>query len=348
MSHDSAVDALDRVDRLRDAALQAIESAGDTKELEAARVRYAGRKSELSRVMSFMGKLPPVERPRLGNAVNAAKDRIEGALRARGEALGARELENRLMAERLDVTLPGTAFPRGCEHPLLKTVRDILAIFEQMGYAIHEGPEVEWDRYNFELLNIPPDHPARDMQDTFYLTEDMLLRTQTSPNQLRVMHAHPPPIRVVVPGFVYRNEAEDASHGDQFYQIEGLCVDTDISLGDLKGTLTEVAHRFFGPDRRTRFRPSYFPFTEPSAEMDIECVVCKGAGCRSCGYEGWLELGGSGMVHPHVLVNGGYDPEKVSGFAFGIGPDRYTMMKYGITDLRLFRENDLRFLRQFV
>jgi phenylalanyl-tRNA synthetase alpha chain len=216
-----------------------------------------------------------------------------------------------------------------------------------MGYSIYEGPEIEWDRYNFEMLNIPKHHPARDLQDTFYFTDEMLMRTQTSPGQIRVMQQTEPPIRVVVPGWVYRNEAEDASHGEQFDQIEGLAVDVDITMGDLKGTLTEVAHRMFGSDRRVRFRASYFPFTEPSAEFDIECVVCRGRGCRSCGNEGWLELGGSGMVHPNVLRNGGYDPDKYSGFAFGIGPMRYTTQRYGIPDLRLLTENDLRFLRQF-
>ncbi|GAC1468773.1 MAG: phenylalanine--tRNA ligase subunit alpha [Chloroflexota bacterium] len=347
MIEDRVDDALRRVDHIRKQALEAIDAAEDTRALEAVRVHYTGKKSELSKVMALMGTLPPEARPTLGNAVNAAKGQVEQSLQHRSETLHAQELERRLEGERLDVTLPGTVLPHGFEHPLLKSVRQILGIFGQMGYDVREGPEVEWDRYNFELLNIPKDHPARDMQDTFYITRDMLLRTQTSPAQIRVMHSQSPPVRVVVPGFVYRNEAEDASHGDQFYQIEGLCVDTEISLADLKGTLTEVAHRFFGRDRRIRFRPSYFPFTEPSAEMDIECVVCKGAGCRSCGQEGWLELGGSGMVHPHVLEAGGYDPEQVSGFAFGIGPDRYTMMKYGITDLRLFRDDDLRFLRQF-
>jgi phenylalanyl-tRNA synthetase alpha chain len=216
-----------------------------------------------------------------------------------------------------------------------------------MGFSIFEGPDVEWDRYNFEMLNIPKEHPSRDLQDTFYVSDDIVLRTQTSPAQIRIMLEQQPPLRVAVPGWCYRNEAEDASHGDRFYQIEGLVVDTDITLADLKGTLTEVAQRYFGADRPVRFRPHYFPFTEPSAELDIQCVLCRGAGCRSCGGEGWLELGGSGMVHPRVLEGVGYDPERLSGFAFGIGPDRYAMMKYGIADLRLYRENDLRFLRQF-
>lgn len=340
-------DVLQRVERLRDEALQAISAADSSAELERVRIQHSGKKSPLAQSMQLMRALPDDERPVLGAAVNRAKDEIERSLQERAAQLRQTELRRRLEEERLDVTLPGTPYPNGYRNPLLQSVRTMLTIFSQMGYTVCEGPEVEWDRYNFELLNTPPHHPARDLQDTFYVTPDIVLRTQTSPAQIRVMRAQPPPIRVVVPGFCYRNEAEDATHLDRFYQIEGLAVDTDISLADLKGTLTEVAQRFFGADRRVRFRPHYFPFTEPSAELDIECAVCHGVGCRSCGGEGWLELGGSGVVHPNVLRNGGYDPEEVSGFAFGIGIDRYTMMKYGITDLRLFREDDLRFLRQF-
>jgi len=340
-------DALRRVEQLRQEALAAIAHAGTRAELEDVRVQHMGKKSPLSQTMQLMRTLAPEERPVLGEAVNRAKDQIERALAARNAQLRGLELQARLESERIDVTLPGTAYPHGYQSPLLRSVRDMLEIFRQMGYSIHEGPVVEWDRYNFELLNTPADHPARDLQDTFYVTEDIVLRTQTSPAQIRVMYSQSPPLRVVVPGFCYRNEAEDASHLDRFFQIEGLVVDTDISLADLKGTLTEVAHRFFGPDRRVRFRPHYFPFTEPSAELDIECVVCRGVGCRSCGNEGWLELGGSGVVHPNVIRNGGYDPDEVSGFAFGIGIERYTMMKYGVSDIRLFREDDLRFLKQF-
>lgn len=340
-------DALQRVDTVRSEALAAIESARSTAQLDEVRIRFTGRKSALTQIMQVMGKLPAEDRKTLGAAVNAAKGEIEASLASRATEVGRRELEAQLEAERLDVTLPGTEIPHGYRHPLLSTVREILEILRQMGYAIDEGPEVEWDRYNFELLNIPRNHPSRDLQDTFYVSDDIVLRTQTSPAQIRIMETQRPPLRVAVPGWCYRNEAEDASHGDRFYQIEGLAVDTDISLGDLKGTLTEIAQRFFGKDRAVRFRPHYFPFTEPSAEIDIECYVCKGRGCRSCGGEGWLELGGSGMVHPKVFENVGYDPDTISGFAFGIGPDRYMMMKYGVTDLRLSRENDLRFLRQF-
>jgi phenylalanyl-tRNA synthetase alpha chain len=347
MIEDRLDEARQQVEQLRADALGEVAAAQSTAELEQLRVAYLGKKSALNRVFGIVARLPDQDKKALGAAVNGAKAEIEQALAARAAELRQLELAARLEVERLDVTLPGTDFPRGYSHPLLRSVREILDIFAQMGYSVYEGPEVEWDLYNFQLLNMPKHHPARDTQDTFYLSDEMVLRTQTSPAQIRIMQSHQPPLRAVVPGWVYRNEAEDASHGDQFYQIEGLVVDVDISLADLKGTLTEVCHRYFGPDRRVRFRPSYFPFTEPSAEIDIECTVCHGAGCRSCGGEGWLELGGSGVVHPVVLEAGGYDPEQVSGFAFGIGPDRYTMMKHGITDLRLFREDDLRLLRQF-
>ncbi len=340
-------EALRRLGQMRAEAVLAIETAQTSAELEAARIRFSGKKSELSRVMQLMPTLAGEDKPVLGAAVNGAKIEVEQVLVARMAYLEQLELDARLEAERLDVTLPGTIYPHGYRHPLLQTLRETLEVFRQMGYIVYEGPEIEWDRYNFEMLNIPKHHPARDLQDTFYVTEDIVLRTQTSPAQIRIMQQTQPPIRVVVPGVTYRNEAEDATHGDQFYQIEGLAVDRDISMADLKGTLTEVAHRIFGPERRVRFRASYFPFTEPSAEFDIECGLCRGAGCRSCGNEGWLELGGCGMVHPNVLRNGGYDPEEVSGFAFGIGPNRFAMMRYDIPDLRLLTENDLRFLRQF-
>lgn len=347
MTTDQLDDALARVGGIRNEALEAIGQATSSAVLETLRVQYTGRRSALTDAMSVMKALDAEGRKRLGAEVNAVKGAIEEALAAQSDRLRRDELERQLQSERLDVTLPGTSFPRGHAHPLLRTVRQLLDILAQLGFAVYEGYEVEWERYNFDMLNVSPDHPARDIQDTFWITRNMLLRTQTSPGQIRVMQSTRPPVRVAVPGWCYRNEAEDASHGDRFYQIEGLAVDTDITLADLKGTLTEVAHRYFGPERRVRFRPSFFPFTEPSAEIDIECAICRGAGCRSCGGEGWLELGGSGMVHPRVLEAGGFDPDEVTGFAFGIGPDRYTMMKFGIPDLRLFREDDLRFLRQF-
>jgi phenylalanyl-tRNA synthetase alpha chain len=348
MIEDGLEPAVARIDGILDEALTEIENAGSTAQLDELNVRYTGRKhSALSQVMAIMPRLQGDERRQLGARVNDAKSRLEAAIDRRAQTLRAAELEARLAAERVDVTLPGTPYTVGYRHPLMQCVRDLLGILGQMGYTIYEGPEVELERYNFDLLNTPSWHPARDEQDTFWIGPDVVLRTQTSPAQVRFMEAHPPPIRVAVPGFVYRNEAEDPSHGDMFYQIEGLAVDVDITLADLKGTLLEVARRYFGPESILRFRPHYFPFTEPSAEIDIQCRVCHGVGCRSCDGEGWLELGGSGMVHPSVLRAGGYDPEQVSGFAFGLGPNRYAMMKYGIPDLRMFRENDLRFLRQF-
>ncbi len=347
MIGDALQDALQRMVHVREEALASISVSDTSAELERVRVQHTGKKSALTQVMSVMAQLQPEERKQLGAAVNTAKQQIEVALAARLDEVNRQELERRLEQESLDVTLAGTPYSLGYQHPLLRSVREILAILRQLGFGVYEGPTVEWERFNFDLLNMPKYHSARDAQDTFWITDETLLRTHTSPAQIRYMQSHQPPIRLAVPGWCYRNEAEDATHGDRFYQIEGLAVDTDITLGDLKGTLTTVAQRFFGPDRRVRFRPHYFPFTEPSAEYDIECVVCRGAGCRSCGNEGWLELGGSGMVHPKVLQACGYDPEQVTGFAFGIGIDRYTMMKYGITDLRMFREDDLRFLRQF-
>lgn len=347
MIADELNEALERLEAVRADALHAVNEAENSHSLEEVRVRFTGKRSILTQVMQVMPRLESAGRKRLGAEVNAAKQDIERGLAVRGDELRQVELQQRLDSERIDVTLPGTPVRPGYRHPLLQSVRDLLGILRQLGYAVYEGHEVEWERYNFDLLNVPKYHPARDAQDTFWVTDTMLLRTQTSPAQIRYMEAHPPPIRVAAPGWCYRNEAEDATHGDRFYQIEGLAVDTNITLADLKGTLTEVAHRFFGEDRRVRFRPSFFPFTEPSAELDIECTICRGVGCRSCDNEGWLELGGSGMVHPNVLTACGYDPEVVSGFAFGIGPDRYTMMKHGITDLRLFREDDLRFLAQF-
>ena len=340
-------DALSRMYQVQNDAVEAVGSGGSSLELERIRVQYLGKKSALTQVTQVMAELDQDQRKELGGALNRAKGAIEEALLARTETVRQHELDRRLKAEQVDVTLPGTAYPHGSTHPLLQTVRDILDILREMGYDIYEGPEVEWEEYNFDMLNTPQHHPARDVQDTFWITDKLVLRTQTSPAQIRYMLSHRPPIRAAMPGYCYRNEAEDASHGDRFYQIEGLVVDTDISLADLKGTLAAISHRYFGPDRRLRFRPHYFPFTEPSAELDIECIVCKGVGCRSCGNEGWLELGGSGVVHPNVLRACGYDPDDVSGFAFGIGPARYAMMKHGVPDLRLFREGDLRFSRQF-
>lgn len=335
------------VTRIQHEAGRTIAAATSADDLEQARVRFLGRKGELTQALATMAKLPASERPRIGKLANEAKLAVEAALGAKASVVGEADLSARLEAEAIDVTLPGSPSFPGHRHPLVTTLQDAVDIFVRMGYEVVEGREVEWDEYNFTKLNIPPDHPARDMWDTLYLTGDMLLRTHTSPAQARIMESRRPPIRVIVPGRCYRNEAEDATHGIQFLQIEGLVVDTDITFADLKGTLHAFCAAYYGPQRRVRFRPSYFPFTEPSAEVDVACGVCYGAKCRSCGYSGWLELMGSGMVNPKVLTMAGYDPEVYSGFAFGMGPDRLAIQKYGITDLRAFRENDLRFLEQF-
>lgn len=337
----------DQISDIRQSAEQAIAAASSGAALEGMRVRFLGRKGELTKALSSMGRVPAEERPALGSLANEAKRSIEALLDTRGAELKAMELATRLEEERIDVTLPGRPYATGYLHPLLSALNNAVDIFLRMGYEVIEGPEVEWDEYNFTKLNMPPDHPARDMWDTLYLSDDMLLRTHTSPAQARIMERRRPPLRVIVPGRCYRNEAEDATHGIQFLQIEGLVVDRNITLADLKGTLRAFCAAYFGPDRPTRFRPSYFPFTEPSAEVDVACAVCLGAKCRSCGFKGWLELMGSGVVHPNVLRFAGYDPEVYSGFAFGMGPDRLAIQKYGIHDLRYFRENDLRFLEQF-
>jgi phenylalanyl-tRNA synthetase alpha chain len=337
----------DDVARIRAAALSAIQSASSAQDLEATRIRFLGRKGELTTALSAMGRLTPEERPRIGALANEAKSVIEARLESGMNELASAELSARLQAEAIDVTLPGSPYATGHRHPLLSTLDEVVDIFLRMGYEVVEGREVEWDEYNFTKLNIPPEHPARDMWDTLYLSRDMLLRTHTSPAQARIMESREPPIRAIVPGRCYRNEAEDATHGIQFLQVEGLVIDTHITFADLKGTLHAFCAAYFGPERRIRFRPSYFPFTEPSAEVDVACSVCNGAACRSCGFTGWLELLGSGMVNPKVLKMAGYDPETFSGFAFGMGPDRLAIQKYGITDLRVFRENDLRFLEQF-
>ena len=338
---------LEQIQDIQDQATQAIAAAQSVDDVESVRIRFLGRKGGLTGVLSGMGKLSADERPVVGGAANHAKRAIEAALETRMTALESAALERQLQTESLDVTLPGRPYRTGFRHPLLATLQEAVDIFVRMGYDVVEGREVEWDEYNFTKLNIPPDHPARDMWDTLYLSSTMVLRTHTSPAQARVMEQKEPPIRVIVPGRCYRNEAEDATHGLQFLQVEGLVVDTNITFSDLKGTLHEFCRAYFGPERQVRFRPSYFPFTEPSAEVDISCTVCNGSKCRSCGFTGWLELLGSGMVHPNVLRAVGYDPEVYTGFAFGMGQDRLAIQKYEITDLRIFRENDLRFLEQF-
>ncbi|MBE3572802.1 MAG: phenylalanine--tRNA ligase subunit alpha [Moorella humiferrea] len=339
---------LDTIEAIRQAALARVAAATSSEELESLRIQYLGKKGELTGVLRNMGKLPPEERPRVGQLANLVREELEKALEEAREAIARRELAERLQKETIDVTLPGRPFPRGSRHLLYQTLNEIKSIFIGLGFDVAEGPEVESDYYNFEALNLPKEHPARDMQDSFYITEDVLLRTHTSPVQVRVMEARRPqlPIRIIAPGKVYRRD-DDATHSPMFFQVEGLLVDRRVTFGELKGTLMAFVKQMFGEEVQLRFRPSYFPFTEPSAEVDISCVMCGGSGCRTCGHSGWLEILGCGMVHPRVLSMSGYDPEEVCGFAFGLGVDRVAMLKYGIDDLRLFYENDLRFLQQF-
>lgn len=334
-----------KIARVREQAITAVRAAQTPDELEQARIRYIGKKGELTQLLRGMGQVPPEERPIIGQLVNAARDAVETELAARRQELAAAALEARMAAETLDVTLPGWGPVLGRRHPLTQVLDEIKRIFTGLGFEVVEGPEIETDWYNFEALNIPPDHPARDMQDTFFVTDDIVLRTQTSPVQIRVMESQEPPVRIIAPGKVFRVDA-DVTHSPMFHQVEGLYVDKNVTLAELKGTLATMARELFGR-RPVRFRPSYFPFTEPSAEMDIQCIMCDGAGCRVCSHEGWLEILGSGLVHPQVLRNVGYDPEEWSGFAFGMGVERIAMLKYGIDDIRLFFENDVRFLRQF-
>ncbi|MHB0870992.1 MAG: phenylalanine--tRNA ligase subunit alpha [Chloroflexota bacterium] len=342
---------LDRLQQLRDRALAELSQLHSTAELQAWRIAYLGKKGPMTELLREVGRLPAEERPVVGQLSNRIKGELESALEQREQGLKSEELQRALEAERLDVTLPGRPAPVGNLHVITETVNQIVSVFASMGYQVVEGPEVELDYYNFEALNIPPDHPAREMWDTFYVQrgggQDVLLRTHTSPMQVRVMEKTVPPVRVVVPGRCYRYEAQDASHESQFFQIEGLAVDEGITMADLKGTLALFARRMFGPDVKVRFRCDYFPFVEPGAEMSVTCVACKGSGCRVCKGTGWLEIMGAGMVHPRVLEGVGYDPERYSGFAFGMGPERIAMVRYGIDDIRLFYGNDLRFLRQF-
>ncbi|MBI3014907.1 MAG: phenylalanine--tRNA ligase subunit alpha [Candidatus Tectomicrobia bacterium] len=293
-----------------------------------------------------MGTLKPEERRRVGRLANDLKQRVENKLEEKAAEIRGRSLDSRAAQVAIDVSLPGRRAPRGHRHPLTQTLQDLVDIFRGMGFKVVEGPEVELDYYNFEALNIPRDHPARDMQDTFYVTDDVVLRTQTSPVQVRTMESESPPIRIISPGKVYRHDA-DVTHSPMFFQIEGLMVDRDVSFSDLRGVLEAFLHEFFGPETEMRFRPSFFPFTEPSAEVDIRCLICRGSGCRVCSGSGWLEVLGAGMVDPAVFRFVGYDPEEVQGFAFGLGVERMAMLRHGIDDIRLFYENDLRFLSQF-
>jgi len=342
---------LERIREIQAQAQAELAAIQDPDGLEAWRIRYLGKKGVVTQLLRGLGDLPPADRPRIGQAANQARQTLETALAARRQALEAARHAAALEAERIDVTLPGRQPRLGQRHIISRTIREICDVFVALGFNVVEGPEVEWDHYNFEMLNIPPDHPARDMWDTMYIGQvgaPMLLRTHTSPVQARYMETHQPPIRVVVPGKCYRYENVDATHEMMFYQIEGLAVDTDITLADLKGVLDTFARALFGPHRQTLFRCDYFPFVEPGVEMAIDCHMCHGRGCRLCKGSGWLEIMGAGMVHPRVLEGVGYDSSRYSGFAFGMGPERVAMLKYGIDDIRLFYANDLRFLRQFV
>ena len=326
-----------------------VAAAADAAALEAVRVKFLGRKGSLATILRGLGGLDAASRPAAGKLANDVKERLEAAFQARHAEIEAAAETAALAAEQLDVTLPGRPIPMGRLHPSTQVVRRICQIWADMGFQVYRSPDVETDEMNFELLNIPAHHPARDMWDTFYTTtEGILLRTHTSPGQIRVMRERcPEPIRAILPGMCYRYEQITARSEIQFHQVEGLAVGRNVTMTDLKGTLIDFAHRMFGAERKVRFRASYFPFTEPSAEMDVECVICGGPGCAICKHSGWLEILGCGMVHPRVLRNGGYDPSVFSGFAFGMGPERITMLRHRIEDIRYFWANDLRFLEQF-
>jgi phenylalanyl-tRNA synthetase alpha chain len=330
------------IDQLRAAALQALETAATPEAVQEVNTKYLGRKGVMTQVLRAVSQLPAEERPAAGRRANEIKQEMAAAV----EAALARLAAGAGAVEGIDVSLPGRKSAPGPLHPLTQITQRICDIFSRMGYEVVEGPEVESDYYNFEALNIPKDHPARDMQDTFYVSDDIVLRTHTSPTQPRVMEKRRPPVRIIAPGKVYRCDS-DITHTPMFHQVEGLLVDEGVSFSHLKGTLTAFVHQMFDTETRVRFRPSFFPFTEPSAEVDILCVICRGKGCRVCKQTGWLEILGSGMVHPAVLENVGYDTSRYTGFAFGMGVERITMLKYGVDDIRKYFENDLRFLRQF-
>lgn len=335
---------------LRERARTAIaQKANNLGELSDIRVKFLGKKGEMTALLRSMSALAQEERPRIGKIVNEARAELEALLAEKSEELAQKELAEKISSECIDVTLPGRTASVGHLHPLTHTLNRIKKIFLQMGFTVEEGPEIESDYFNFEALNLPKDHPARDMQDSFYITEDILLRSQTSPVQARTMQRHEPntPIRMIAPGRVYRRDAYDATHSPMFTQVEGLVIDRGISFADLKGMLELCLHQLFDAEAKVRFRPSFFPFTEPSTEVDISCASCHGAGCRVCKGTGWIEILGAGMVHPNVLQMSGYDPTQVSGFAFGMGVERIAMLAYGVDDLRLFYDNDIRFLHQF-
>jgi phenylalanyl-tRNA synthetase alpha chain len=333
---------VDEIERTVERALAEIESAA-VPDLDALKIKYLGRKGLITVFLKSLGQLPPAERAVAGKAANTARQQVEAALTARrGEAGAGRKVKSGF-----DPTLPGRRAYPGTRHPISHTIEEMTRIFERMGFVVADGPDVETDYYNFEALNFPPDHPARDMQDTFFLPGGLLLRTHTSPVQVRSFEKRTPPVKIIAPGRSYRNEAINARSYCVFHQVEGFYVDTDVTFGDLKGAIVAFAKAYFGPAVKLRFRPSFFPFTEPSTEVDFTCYLCKGRGCQLCKYEGWLEILGAGMIDPHVFQAVGYDPEKYTGYAFGIGVERLAMLRYRIDDIRLLYENDVRFLRQF-
>lgn len=336
----------EKIKQIEAAALEAIGGAQSIQSLDEARVRFLGKKSEFMELLKSLGTLTPEERPVVGAQINEVKDRLENATRAKKIVLLQAAQHQKIEAEKIDVTMPGKGIRRGSTHPISQVMEEAKRIFLRLGYEIAEGPDIESDHYNFDGLNIPPHHPSRDMWSTLFVEGNLLLRTHTSPVQIRVMENRKPPLAIIAPGRVYRRDS-DATHSSVFHQLEGFLVDNKVTFGDLKGTLTEFLRQMFGKGKKVRFRPSFFPFTEPSAEVDVECVMCDGKGCRLCKETGWLEILGSGMIDPNVFRGVGYDPEKYTGFAFGMGIERIAMLKYGVDNIRLFFENDLRFLEQF-
>ncbi|KPK01075.1 MAG: hypothetical protein AMK71_06925 [Nitrospira bacterium SG8_35_4] len=337
---------LNDIESIKSSASAEIDKAQSLKEVHDLKVKYLGKKGILTSKIKSLGSVPPEDRPVYGQTLNQTKIFIEKLLTGQEEKFRTSELDSSLRNQRIDVSIPGCRSPLGRLHPVTQVLEEIITIFVSLGFTVEEGPEIELDFYNFEALNMPQDHPARDMQDTFYISDDVVLRTHTSPVQVRTMQKSTPPMRVIAPGKVYRCDA-DVSHIPMFHQLEGFMVDKNIRMSDLKGVLELFVHRVFGPDTSIRLRPSFFPFTEPSAEIDISCVMCKGSGCNVCSSTGWIEILGAGMINPRVYEMAGYDPDLYTGFAFGLGIERVAMLKYSINDIRLFMENDKRFLEQF-
>ncbi len=336
----------EKIESIKKRATDEFLGAGESQKLYEAKVKFLGKQGEFSQVMKEMGKIPKEERPQFGKMVNEIKIELEQVYKDQESQIRKKELDQKIETDFLDLSLPGPTAGQGGAHPLSLVTSEIVKILGRIGFSVRLGPLIESDRYNFEALNIPADHPARDMQDTFYVDDQHVLRTHTSPVQIRTMESENPPIRIVAPGPVFRKD-HDASHSPNFNQIEGLLIDKEVSMADLKGTITFFVQEFFGKGLKTRFRPSFFPFTEPSAEVDCQCPVCKGKGCQLCSQTGWIEIGGSGLVHPNVLQASGIDPERYQGYAFGFGIERMAIIKYGIDDIRILAENDLRFLGQF-